>query len=72
MIIYQGLVKPYKLPSHNNKELTNEAFIQLNSYFLLVFADFVPDADTRYTMGWFNVSCLGLMVGFNTALLVAG
>ena len=72
MMIYQGYFKPYKYPEQNRKELANEAFIMLNSYFLFIFYDFVPDADTRYFMGWFNVGCLGLMVGFNTVIIAGG
>ena len=64
-ILYQGWYNPYILKEFNTKELINETFIQLNTYFLIVYSDFVGDAETRYTMGWVNVFGLALMVLFN-------
>ena len=67
---YQGWYCPLLLPEHNRKELINELFIQLNTYFMLVYSDFVADRNTRYTMGFVNIGCLGLMLVFN--LIVIG
>ena len=64
-ILYQGWYRPYELPGVNKKELVNEAFIQLNTYFLITYSDFVGDAEARYTMGWTNIVCLAIMLAFN-------
>ena len=48
----------------------NDIFILINSYFLLIYTDFVPDRNTRYFMGWFNIAGLVLMVLLNLAVLI--
>ena len=71
-IIYQGAYRPYLLPQHNHKELMNEAFIMLCTYFLFFYSEFVPDRNSRYLMGYVNIGCLGLMVLFNLTVIVIG
>ena len=68
-MLYQGWYTPYKSLEFNNKELTNEGFIQLNTYFLIVFSDFVIEAETRYLMGWCNIGFLSLFVLVNLLLI---
>ena len=68
-MIYQGWFMPYTLPTFNRKELINEFLIQMCTYYLFVYTDFVPDAETRYKTGWAHIGCLGLMVVFNHFLL---
>ena len=47
MLIYQGWFRPYSLREYNNRELGNEILIQINSYFLFIYVDFMPDPETR-------------------------
>ena len=68
-LIYQGWYRPYSRPVFNYKELTNEFFIQLNTYYLIVYSEFVINAETRYTMGWANIGCLAIMILFNLTLI---
>ena len=69
MIIYQGWVKPFKLPLQNRQEMTNEVLILLNTYFLFLYSDFVGKPEVRYQMGWVNVGFLGSMVAINLLII---
>jgi len=69
-LIYQGWYRPYHFPAYNRKELANESFIQLNTYYLIIYSQLVGDAETRYIMGWANIATLGVMVLFNAILIV--
>ena len=40
-------------------EFANELCILLNTYFMIVYSDFVRDPEARYEMGWYN---LGIMI----------
>lgn len=46
LIIYIGLVKPYKESKFYTLELLNEFFVALVNYHLICFADFVTDYNT--------------------------
>ena len=41
----------------------------MNTYFLIVYSDFVGDAETRYTMGWVNIGGLAIMLFFNLFII---
>ena len=47
-------------------KLANELCILLNTYFMIVYCDFVGNAEARYEMGWYN---LGIMIA---QVLVSG
>ena len=68
-IAYQGWFRPYEFPEINDKEIANEFFIQLNTYFLLTYTDYVNDPESKYTMGWVNIVCLAFMILFNLFLI---
>ena len=63
--VYQGWHRPLSKAGYNKKELVNEILIQINTYFLLTYSDFFPDRKVRYSIGYTNVGCLGLVVLFN-------
>ena len=66
MLIYQGWFRPYSLPEYNNREIGNEILIQLNSYFLFIYVDFMPDPEVRFRMGWVNIFFIFIMVLYNS------
>ena len=68
-MLYQGWYTPYKSLAFNKKELTNESFIQLNTYFLIIFSDFVGEAEARYMAGWCNIGFLSLFVLVNLFII---
>ena len=41
----------------------------MNTYFLIVYSDFVGDAETRYIMGLVNIVCLAIMLFFNLFII---
>lgn len=43
MIIFLGVVKPYRNPLFNKLEIFNELCIIATSYHLFLFTDYVPD-----------------------------
>ena len=63
---YILMIMPFEDPLLNYMELFNESSILATSYFLLAFTDFVPEAETRYTIGWVfsGVVALNLVVNW--------
>ena len=70
IIIYQGWVQPFRGKSRNNLEISNETLILINTYFLIVYSDFVGSPEVRYQMGWVNVAFLTFMLLTNILMLV--
>ena len=66
---YTGLARPFNLPVQNNLEIVNETLILLNSYFMLLYSDFVVDLNTRYITGWSNVGVIIALVCSNLVLM---
>ena len=60
------MVMPFEDPLLNYMELFNESSLLVTSYFLLTFTDFVPEPETRYTIGWVfsGVVALNLIVNW--------
>ena len=69
MLIYTGYVKPFERRIHNKLEIANETLILLNSYFMIIFSDFVPDARNRYAMGWCNLGIIFVLVIVNFGII---
>ena len=61
-----GLVWPFDRRINNKLELANELCILLNTYFMIVYSDFVSSSEARYKMGWVN---LAMMI---TQVIVSG
>ena len=70
-MIYTGDVKPFKQRHHNTLAIMNEFLILLNTYFMIIYSDFVPDAQIKYLMGWVNLSVIICMVVVNVIELIA-
>lgn len=77
-MIYIGQVKPYRKNSLNKLELFNEFMILQNSYFVLLFTDFiirpikssqqdewVSDSEMKYKLGFVNIGWLAILIGTN-------
>ena len=43
MVLYTTLVKPFKNETLNKQEISNEFFILVSSYFMLIFSRWIPD-----------------------------
>ena len=70
VLYYVGLVWPFDRRINNRLELANELCILLNTYFLIVYSDFVPDAYARYQMGWYNLVIMIAQVIISGSLVV--
>ena len=63
-------VSPFATPIQNSIELTNETLILINTYFMIIYSDFVPDPYTRSLMGDVNNAILALMILINLFIIV--
>ena len=45
-------------------------FVLQCTYYLFIFTDFVPDENTRYTMGWALIGTMIASALFNTVLML--
>ena len=70
--------------SMNNLELFNEFMILQNSYFVLLFTDFVirpvrgesqdmwvTNSEMKYKLGWVNIAWLSILIGCNFFCMLA-
>ena len=69
MLMYTGYVKPFQKPLHNRLEISNETLILFNSYFMIIFSNFVPDVEVRYKMGWYNLAVIFGIVIVNLGII---
>ena len=69
-IIFIGSIRPFLLPFVNNLELVNEVCVLGNTYFLIIYSDFVPEPEIRYGIGWVNISLLVLMILINLSVII--
>ena len=63
MIIYLGFVWPFEIHVITLTEIFNEIAVLLLCYFMFCFTDWIPEATTRYMIGWVFISiiCLHLL-----------
>ena len=52
---YNASVLPFDRKINNLLEIANELCILLNSYFTIIYGDFVTSTEGRYKMGWVNL-----------------
>ena len=69
-MLYIGQVKPFVSGFQNNLELSNETLVLVNTYFMIIYSDFVPDPYIRSQMGLVNICILGLMILVNLCLII--
>jgi len=60
-----GLLNPYHSKRMTKIELFNESVIMITIYHLLIFSEFVPDASTRFSMGYVLILILAFSVVIN-------
>ena len=71
-MIFSGYFRPLIGEFANNMELINETLTLVCSYSLFIFSAFVPDAGTRYLMGWQLIVLVLMTLGFNLAVIFYG
>ena len=69
MMIYTGFARPFLEPLHNSLELSNEILTLMNSYFLFLISDFVPDMKAKYYIGWVNIGIIVALLIVNMATI---
>jgi hypothetical protein len=60
-LIILGLADPFHLPSMRRLELFNEVSLLAQTYFMIIFSDFVPSYEAKFLAGHFVV----ILVRFN-------
>ena len=70
VLYYTGDVWPFERRINNKMELANELCILLNTYFMIVYSDFVSSAEARYQMGWYNLAIMIAQVLVSGGLVV--
>ena len=66
---YTGIARPFIEPLQNNLELSNEILTLINSYFMFLFSDFVPDLKAKYHVGWVNIGVIVALVLINMSII---
>ena len=64
------MVRPMDSRSNNFVYSANEWIVLLNSYFILLFSDFVPEPEQRYFFGKVYLGVLAVSMAFNIALFI--
>ena len=70
MIIYYGHFWPFEEHTLTKLEVFNEIIIMGSAYFMLAYTDWIPRAETRYTMGWYFIGLILVHLGFHMSLLI--
>ena len=65
VIISIGWIQPFKVRTLNRLELFNEVLVQISFYYMIIYSEFVPDANARYKVGWSNALLVASMVLIN-------
>ena len=69
-LFYTGAVWPFLRLIQNKMELANEVFVLYNTYFMVIYSDFVLDANARYKMAWVNLGIMIALVLSSAGLVV--
>jgi hypothetical protein len=64
-MIYIGSAKAHKIGIHNKIEQMNEFLIQTTCIITTLFADFVPDQNMQFLIGWYMIAAVLLILFFN-------
>ena len=70
MISYVAYCRPYKDKFMNYCDIFNEYTVVLTTYHLFTFTSWVPDEDTRFTMGKSMIYVIIANVAFNFKILI--
>jgi len=67
-LIYLTIVRPFKAEKYNKIEIINEATVNFIGIITFCFTDLVPEAQTRYDIGWVYIFIALLSVLFNISM----
>ena len=65
MLIYLGHVKPLQTKLSNTIEIMNEFLIDIITFHLLLYTDFVPETTIKFNIGWSNVALISISMFIN-------
>lgn len=68
-LAYTLAVRPFREGFHNALEVCNEMLILLNSYFMILYSNFIVDDHTRYVTGWANIVVMTALVLVNVLVM---
>lgn len=70
MLGYLVSFKPLITPTLNKIEIMNDIFMVLCSYALILFTDFVPDVEVKYTLGAIFTGIIGFILLINLSIIL--
>ena len=72
VIIYQNWYGPYHSKNYFFFQNFNECFVMFMNYFLICYADFVQDEETRTTLGWAMIGVVSFNLAVNFGAILVG
>ena len=69
-IIWHGKTEPHKTQFENRLMIVNQAIQMLIFYHLVMFSDFVIEPETKFTMGYSLLICLGILIALNIGISI--
>ena len=69
-IIWHGKTEPHKNQFENRLMIVNQAIQMLIFYHLVMFSDFVIEPETKFTMGYSLLICLGILIALNIGISI--
>lgn len=60
ILVYVGVIRPFKLRSSNNQSIINEFVVLILTTIMVIFTDFCGIPETQYTVGWIYI-CIVLV-----------
>lgn len=67
-MIFVGWVRPFTSNALNTLELVNSAVTLCVGYFLIIFTDFLPNSQVRYSSAWALIAIVVAMIVVNIAV----
>jgi hypothetical protein len=69
-MIYLIKHKPFTNNKLNKLEIMNEFFVILVSYHLILFNDYLPNPELRYSIGWSTITLTSLALLINMIVIL--
>ncbi len=67
---YIMLVKPFKFRQMNNLQIFNEICVLMTNYHMLLFTDFIQDAEIKFKVGWSLIALSLFMILGNVFVML--
>ena len=61
---------PLKNKYFNFLEIINESAIYMSIFFMMIFTDWVPDVELRYSLGYFYIPFIGSIIFINIVTIL--